>query len=111
MNKLECQVSSCKHWCDNCCCLSGIQVDGPAARESSQTCCESYEEKSCGCHEAQNVSAGGRNPSVESSISCSAEHCAYNESDKCKADCVCVGCTCQDPTSKSGTECCTFRPE
>ena len=110
MNKLECQVSTCRHWSDNCCCLPGIQVDGPAARESSQTCCESYEEQNGSGHETQNV-FGGNGPSEQSSICCSAEHCVYNENSKCHADCVCVGCTCQDPTSKSGTECCTFRPE
>lgn len=108
MNKLECQVSSCRHFHNNLCCLNGIQVDGPAARESSQTCCASYEERQpsggensvCGC-----------NPTVESAIECKAEHCVYNDHCKCEADCVCVGCSCGDVTSKSGTECCTFKPE
>lgn len=109
MNRLECQVTSCQHYCDNQCCLPGIQVDGPAARNSSQTCCDSYEER----HRShgENSSACGRSPSVESSIKCSAEHCVYNDDCKCEAECVCVGCTCNDVTSKSGTECCTFKPE
>ena len=45
MNRLECQVNSCQHFQNNQCCLMGIQVDGPAAQESSQTCCASYEER------------------------------------------------------------------
>ncbi len=109
MNRLECQVTSCQHYCDNLCCLPGIQVDGPAARESSQTCCDSYEERRSG--QGENSSSCGRNPSVESSIDCKAEHCVYNENCKCEAECVCVGCTCGNVSSKSGTECCTFKPE
>ncbi len=109
MNRLECQVTTCQHYCDNRCCLDGILVEGPAARESSQTCCDSYEER----HQSggENTSACGRNPSVDSAIECKAKHCVYNDDCKCHAECVCVGCTCGDPESKSGTECCTFRPE
>lgn len=109
MNKLECQVTSCQHYRDNRCCLPGIQVDGPAARDSSQTCCDSYEERRQG--QGENSTARGNAPTVESSIKCSAESCAYNDNCKCGADCVCVGCCCGDVTSKSGTECCTFRAE
>lgn len=104
MNRLECQVTTCQHYRNNQCCLPGIKVDGPAAQKSSQTCCDSYEERRKGAGE-NNVC--GRNPSVESSINCSAEHCTYNDGCKCKAATVCVGC-CGEVTSKSGTECCTF---
>ena len=107
MNRLECQVTSCQHYCNNQCCLPGIKVDGPSACESSQTCCSSFEERHRSMGE--NVSACGRTPSVETSIDCKAEKCAYNENCKCTAECVCVGCFCGDVTTKSGTECCTFR--
>lgn len=106
MNKLECQVTSCQHYCDNLCCLPGIQVDGPAARESGQTCCSSYEERK---NSGGTNSAGAKTPSEDSSISCEAEHCAYNHNCKCEAECVCIGCCCGEVSSKSGTECCTFR--
>lgn len=106
-NKLECQVTSCAHYCDNYCCLPGIQVDGPAAQECCQTCCDSYEER--GKNGGQNAVSGGNTPSADSSIDCSAENCMHNENCKCKAECVCVGCSCSEPSSKSGTECCTFR--
>lgn len=107
MNRLECQVTSCQHYCDNRCCLPGIQVDGPAARESSQTCCDSYEER----RQGSGQNSTDHVPSVDSSIDCSAEHCTYNKNCKCEAECVCVGCCCGDVCSKGGTECCTFRPE
>ncbi len=107
MNKLECQVTTCRYNCDNLCSLPGIRVDGPAARESSQTCCESYEERQQGSPE--NAVSGSA--STETDIECKAEHCAYNHDCRCEAECVCVGCCCSEPTSKSGTECCTFRQE
>lgn len=109
MNRLECQVTSCQHYRDNLCCLPGIKVDGPAARSSSQTCCDSYEERRRGAGE--NAVGCGCGATAESSIKCSAEHCAYNSNNKCEAERVCVGCTGSEATSKSGTECCTFKAE
>ena len=105
MNRLECQVHSCQHFQNNQCCLAGIQVDGPSARESSQTCCASYEERRPGC--GQN--AMGQNPSVETDIACKVKGCAHNQHDRCQAQNVCVGCCCGDVSSKSGTECRTFQ--
>ena len=61
MNRLECQVESCQHNQNHQCCLMGIQVDGPAAQDCSQTCCASFEERRAGS--AQN--AMGQNPTVE----------------------------------------------
>ena len=103
-NRLECQVSSCQHYDGGLCSLPAIDVDGPAARESSQTCCASYKErgKSGGTASVPGMA------STDSSISCQAQHCVYNENCKCGAECVCVGCCCDDVTTQSGTECCTF---
>ena len=53
MNRLECQVESCQHNQNHQCCLMGIQVDGPAAQDCSQTCCASFEERRAGS--AQNA--------------------------------------------------------
>lgn len=106
MNHLECQVTSCAHYCSNCCCLPKIEVDGPAARESSQTCCMSFQEKQ---GSMENATACGKTPSVETGIHCEADHCAHNENCKCTASAVCVGCGCENVSAKSGTECCTFR--
>ena len=105
MNKLECQVTTCQHYCDNLCCLPGIQVEGPAAQKSDQTCCNSYEE----IHEGWENSAYSHDPSVDSAIDCKAKNCVYNNDCKCEAECVCVGCCCGNVTAKSETECCTFK--
>lgn len=105
MNRLECQVTSCQHNQHSQCCLAGIQVDGPSAQEPSQTCCASYEERRQGG--AQN--AMGQNPTVETDIQCRVKGCAYNSQNRCEASSVCVGCCCGDVSSKSGTECQTFR--
>ena len=105
MNRLECQVESCQHNQNHQCCLMGIQVDGPAAQECSQTCCASYEERRPGA--GQN--AMGQNPSVETEIHCKVKGCAYNRHNRCDAQNVCVACCCGDVSSKSGTQCSTFQ--
>ena len=105
-NRLECTVTACRHNDHNLCDLPGIKVEGPGARESRQTCCESFEPRnegenslcsSCGC------------ASTETAIDCKAKNCTYNNDCRCEAECVCVGCSCGDVSGKSGTECCTFR--
>lgn len=104
-NRLQCEVASCQHYSDHMCCLEGIQVDGPAARQPSQTCCESYQERRPG----GGTNAVGHSPSGESSIRCKAQFCTYNQECSCAAPSVQVGCCCGDVTTKSGTECCTFQ--
>lgn len=108
MNKLKCQVNTCRYNKDNLCSLNKIQVDGPAAMESRETCCASYAERT---RSARNESSCGcASPKESTDIHCSAEHCTYNENKKCHADCVCVGCCCSDPSVVSETECSTFEP-
>ena len=102
--RLGCQVTSCQYNADRLCGLNAIKVDGPAARVSGQTCCDSYEKRRQGAGE--NAASG--TPSPESSIQCAAERCAYNRDRRCVADRVYVG---GDTNTKSGTECLTFRPE
>ncbi len=75
MNRLECQVNSCQHFQNHQCCLMGIQVDGPAAQECSQTCCASYEERRAGA--GQN--AMGQNPTVETDIHCNVKSCCLQQ--------------------------------
>lgn len=106
MNKLKCRVDTCRNNKDCLCELSKIDVDGPAAEDVCETCCASYVERT---KSSQNVSDFGAKPSEQTDIHCSAEHCEYNENKKCKADCVCVGCSCSDPSVVSETECCTFK--
>lgn len=103
-NRLECKVTACKHNTENLCDLPGIKVEGPGARESRQTCCESFEPRSGA---GSNAVSGGY-ASTETAIDCKAQNCTYNYDCKCGAECVCVGCSCDDVTGKAGTECCTF---
>lgn len=105
-NRLECSVTSCLHNQNSLCCLDSIKVEGPGARQSSQTCCESYVER---IGSASNSVSGHGTPRPETFINCKAENCTYNDNCKCEAECVCVGCCCSDVTSKGGTECCTFQ--
>ena len=48
MTKLDCNVTSCLHNSDNCCCKSEIIVDGSQAKEACETCCGSYDENKGG---------------------------------------------------------------
>ena len=108
MNKLKCSVTTCRHNENQLCDLSKIQVDGPAATESRDTCCVSYAERAKG---ANNMFSGMNSTASESTeIHCSAEHCAYNSNKKCNADNVKVAPCCADPCVVSETECTTFRP-
>ena len=108
MNKLKCSVTSCRHNANQLCDLQKIQVDGPSAQESRETCCNSYAERAKG---ANNMSGCYNSTACENTeIHCSAEHCAYNSNKKCKADNVKVTGCCSDPCVVSETECATFRP-
>ena len=108
MNNLKCSVTTCRHNANQLCELQKIQVDGPAAQESRETCCISYAERAKG---ANNMSAyNNSNASEGTEIMCSAEHCTYNSNKKCQADNVKVAGCCADPCVVSETECSTFRP-
>lgn len=102
--RLNCQVDHCQYNRSHLCELNAIKVDGPAARVSSQTCCDSFVPRAPGA--AQNVL--GSDPSPETSIRCAADRCAYNRDRRCTAQRVYVG---GDTSTKSGTLCLTFRPE
>lgn len=106
-NRLECAVSSCRHYRDDLCCLSAIQVDGPGAGESRQTCCGSFEPRT---GTAENA-LGGPYPTPDAAIRCDAERCAYNNAHRCSAEWVCVGSSRGAAASKAGTECRTFLPK
>ena len=48
MTKLDCNVTSCMHNADNCCCKSEIIVDGHQAKDCCETCCGSFDENKGG---------------------------------------------------------------
>ena len=102
--RLNCQAESCAYNQEHLCRLNAIKVDGPAARVSSQTCCDSFVPRSPGAPE----NAAAPAPDPETSIRCAADRCAYNRDRRCTAQRVYVG---GDTSTKSGTLCLTFRPE
>lgn len=104
MNKVECKVTSCTYNSQNLCSLDKINVDGPAAKEKTQTCCSSFEEK----HGDAMNSTSAYNAVPETGIHCKAENCSYNSNCHCDADCICVDSMANSVSSKSGTNCATF---
>lgn len=105
MNKVECHVSNCQHYSNDLCSLDKISVDGPAAKEKSQTCCLSFDEK---ISSAENVVGYEPQASVQTNISCKATNCGYNSNKRCEADSIRVSNSMSNATSKSGTQCATF---
>lgn len=106
MNKVECHVTNCQHYSDNMCSLDKIKVDGPAARESEQTCCLSFDEKKAG---AQNSMGGMPTPAQNTGIHCAAENCTFNHHTKCDARNICIENCYSSASTKCGTECASFR--
>lgn len=105
MNKVECHVTSCQYYGENLCSLDKIRVDGPAAKDKSQTCCLSFDEKK---QAAVDSVGSDPQPAIQTAIKCKAENCAFNDDAKCEADCICVECSCANVSTKSGTECGSF---
>lgn len=102
MTKLNCNAATCAHNKDNLCCLPSINVAGNDAKESSGTCCGSFDEEK---------TRGGKNtndaPKFNLSISCAAKNCIYNQNSRCEADHVSIsGIRATDATE---TVCTTFQ--
>ena len=101
MAKLDCNVKSCCHNEDNCCCLSSIEVNGSNACNCEDTCCGSYfEDKSGEKNSAQT-------PHVSLSIACQATNCMYNDDKVCHADHVDISGI--RATAAHETVCATFQ--
>ena len=101
MSQLDCNVKSCCHNEDNCCCLSSIEVNGSNACNCEDTCCGSYfEDKSGEKNSAQT-------PHVSLSIACQATNCMYNDDKVCHADHVDISGI--RATAAHETVCATFQ--
>ncbi|MCI8326894.1 MAG: DUF1540 domain-containing protein [Lachnospiraceae bacterium] len=81
MTKLECSVKSCAYNEEPYCCKGDITVGGSEAKNTSETCCSSFQEKTrdCACN-----SVGQKSEDIE--INCKAEKCVHNENCKCDAN-------------------------
>lgn len=104
MNKVECKVQSCAYNNQDLCSLDKIHVDGPAAKEKTQTCCSSFAEK----NNSTTNSVSAQNATEDTGIHCKAENCSYNRNCKCDADHVCVDSSANAVSTMSGTNCATF---
>ncbi|MFT4106918.1 MAG: DUF1540 domain-containing protein [Lacrimispora sp.] len=102
MTKLDCNVTSCIHNSDNCCCKSAIIVEGNQAKDSYDTFCGSFDENKDGSF--RNVF---KTPESRLEVDCEASNCVYNEDRHCSASHIGIA---GDGAREAGhTECSTFK--
>lgn len=80
MPSLRCDVSTCLHNSDKCCCKNTILVGGESAVNAQDTCCSSFDEAKENGYKNQFESKN-----LALSVDCEATKCRYNEANKCKA--------------------------
>lgn len=102
MTKLDCNVTSCVHNAESCCCKREIVVEGQAASKSCDTCCGSFSEN--GGSAFKNLF---KSPESRLEIQCEAENCVYNSGSRCTASKV--GITGLGASKAGDTECSTFK--
>lgn len=80
MPSLRCDVTTCLHNSDKCCCKNTILVEGERAKDPESTCCSSFDEaRNCGCKnefETKNLALA---------VECEAKNCRFNEANRCVA--------------------------
>ena len=100
MVDLCCNVTSCAHNTDHCCCKNTIQVGGDQTQDKTGTCCASFDRDSA----ARNAM---ESPQMQLSVDCDATNCVYNENRMCRAEHIDIsGGSASDA---DGTICATFR--
>lgn len=103
MNFLNCGVSACAHNSNDMCSLNTINVEGPGACKSDQTCCSSFMNSTDAMNTAYSNSA-----CTETEIECKAANCKHYKKGKCQAKDVHVGKMGNDPCVMGETMCDTF---
>lgn len=102
MPKLDCNVTSCLHYADNCCCKAAIIVDGCHAEDCCDTCCGSYDEKS-----GDSFTNVYKTPEKKLEVDCEAVNCVFNDKYHCSAEHIGIA---GDGASESAqTECASFK--
>lgn len=102
MTNLGCNVNSCVHNKEKCCCLNSIHVDGTSATKVDDTCCGSYVESS-----ETSPKNSAASPKLSLSISCDATNCVHNMDKKCVADHIDISGLCASDACE--TVCATFK--
>lgn len=105
MTHLQCNVMNCANNKDDCCCKPDIQINGPCACGSEQTCCSSFSDATSSTENAVGYSL----PNLALEIDCDAKNCTYNEGNKCYAESINVSSEGNNPDTASKTECSTFQ--
>ena len=108
MPELKCTVQTCVHNDQYLCRLDKIQVGGDNAKNSQETCCDSFQERTEGSY-ANSMNNSVSEASDRSQVDCKAVNCMYNENCACHAGKISVegggACRCQE------TACATFQKE
>lgn len=101
MVRLDCNVKTCIHNAENCCCRGNILVDGQDANTKESTACASFYEKSDDSYRNQYET-----PDVSLAVDCEATNCRYNENMICCAEHINISGS--SASDKRQTECATF---
>ncbi len=101
MVKLNCNVQSCIHNAENCCCKGSILVEGHDAKKSENTYCASYYEKS-----GDSFRNKFETPDTAAIVDCDASNCKYNENHMCCAEQIRI--TGSHAKNSGETECSAF---
>lgn len=102
MTKLDCNVGSCLHNSDHCCCKNAIIVEGHSAKDKCDTFCGSYDENKDGSF--RNLF---KSPESKLEVDCEAAQCVYNENRHCSADHI--GIAGDGAREACQTECASFK--
>ena len=107
MTKLQCSVGFCTSNEPGYCCRPEIQVNGPHAQSSGDTCCSSF---------SAPLDQGARNavrvyttPNPQMPVLCTAETCQHQENGLCQASQIRMGGS--GATRCDQTQCHTFAPQ
>ena len=103
MTQLDCNVVSCIHNTENCCCKDTIEVEGQSATKAANTCCGSFHERNG--HSCKNTME--KNAKKATDVACEAKNCIYNEDGYCDADHI--GIVGAAASTNAQTECKSFR--
>ena len=103
MTQLDCNVTSCMHNAENCCCKEKIEVEGTSATKPANTCCGSFDARKGDSY--SNAAASDAKKSTD--VACEAKNCIYNEDGYCDADHI--GIVGAAASTSAQTECKSFR--